>query len=107
MLTGFFRGKPVKTVTKNDHSVNDMKFLAIEVVKDTLPMMDIMQLRFAALINVRYFSCARFKEAQSLETDTLKVLTQGNLQLVFVKGKKTNSFLFFLMPIDEKILVTN
>ena len=68
-----------------------MRLCLEELTKPSLALLNIVQLRNAAMFCVMYFAAARYEEAANLLTENITVSPGGNLELLFVKSK-TNQF---------------
>ena len=84
---------------KFSHPINKKKPVTPDIVRlclekltePSLALMNLVQLRNAAMFCVMYFAAAHYEEAANLLTENITVSPGGNLELLFVKSK-TNQF---------------
>ena len=83
---------------------HQMKEVLQRTLEPGLQLLSLIQLRFACMIHVMYFACMRAEECLDLDTATINVFSNGNLQLTVTKSK-TIQFCqlkqVFLIPVME------
>ena len=66
---------------------DQMKEILQRTLEPGLQLLSLIQLRFACMIHVMYFACMRADECLDLDTATINVFSNGNLQLTVTKSK--------------------